>query len=330
MVRSTRSGKVGSGRKNLPIEDLIRMDGGGKGGSETEKGREEEEDDVDGQQIADVEASAADERRNDKNAPPAVHPAEAMNTASYIIAAAQHLPPEGLSRLDAALQVAQLAAHSVATNQTPQPMMFLPNQAMPGSMFTNNTAFHPGNSEPNRFTTFPTPNMQADPNSSSCVPAFASDITAILDHLAVHLEMTNGIPPGDQSGTIHAGSMQGPGPSTYLQQLLASVPAIPTPAAQRKRKPEAEKTVPMHTCDVEGCEKSFSRKSDLLRHMRIHTGERPFPCNQCGKTFIQVRPSQMIRHIPSNCVFRLAIGTYCSSTSPFRREAPRLYSCRMR
>uniref|UniRef100_A0A8C6TJ71 C2H2-type domain-containing protein n=1 Tax=Neogobius melanostomus TaxID=47308 RepID=A0A8C6TJ71_9GOBI len=38
-----------------------------------------------------------------------------------------------------------------------------------------------------------------------------------------------------------------------------------------------------HQCSV--CNKRFGFESDLRRHIRVHTGERPYRCSYCEKTF---------------------------------------------
>ena len=41
-----------------------------------------------------------------------------------------------------------------------------------------------------------------------------------------------------------------------------------------------------HECDV--CEKVFESPSNLARHMRTHTNEKPYECDVCEKSFTSI------------------------------------------
>ncbi|XP_071089698.1 Krueppel-like factor 14 [Haliotis cracherodii] len=48
-------------------------------------------------------------------------------------------------------------------------------------------------------------------------------------------------------------------------------------------------------CQEHGCKKSFIRNEELTRHRRIHTGERPYVCDSCKKAF--TRKDHLNKHV---------------------------------
>lgn len=69
------------------------------------------------------------------------------------------------------------------------------------------------------------------------------------------------------------------------------------------RKGDLQRHTMLHTgerpykCEV--CDKSFSQKPHLLSHQSVHTGERPYKCSECDRSFN--RKSNLLKHQVSKC-----------------------------
>lgn len=70
------------------------------------------------------------------------------------------------------------------------------------------------------------------------------------------------------------------------------------PIKQRKYPNRPSKTPPHerpYPCPVEDCDRRFSRSDELTRHIRIHTGQKPFQCRICMRAFS--RSDHLTTHI---------------------------------
>ena len=116
---------------------------------------------------------------------------------------------------------------------------------------------------------------------ASTMPA---EHTAMVDKLLLHTAapsdfLTTSVKPVQRGRPAKAGAT-----------LLKAKRINPTDG--RARTPPSERP---YACPVETCPRRFSRSDELTRHMRTHTGQKPFQCRICMRNFS--RSDHLTTHI---------------------------------
>ncbi|KAM9803758.1 early growth response protein 2b-like [Neosynchiropus ocellatus] len=109
-------------------------------------------------------------------------------------------------------------------------------------------------------------------------------------------------PPLTPLNTIRNFTLGAP-PAAADGPMSAAFPShqnLPLRPILRPRKyPNRPSKTPVHQrpypCPAESCDRRFSRSDELSRHLRIHTGHKPFQCRICMRTFS--RSDHLTTHI---------------------------------
>ena len=82
----------------------------------------------------------------------------------------------------------------------------------------------------------------------------------------------------------------------YRESMLNSKLTISIPKTYQAPQSAITHRRKQHHCSI--CGRSCQSQADLIKHMRVHTGERPFKCQTCGKGFSQTY--NLNRHVATS------------------------------
>lgn len=107
-------------------------------------------------------------------------------------------------------------------------------------------------------------------------------------------------PPLTPLNTIRNFTLTSPATDGPVTAAFPSHQSLPLRPILRPRKyPTRPSKTPVHQrpypCPAESCDRRFSRSDELSRHLRIHTGHKPFQCRICMRNFS--RSDHLTTHI---------------------------------
>ncbi|XP_061659272.1 early growth response protein 1-like [Syngnathoides biaculeatus] len=194
-------------------------------------------------------------------------------------------------------------ASSSSVTSTPSQSSFGCVSADVGSIFTVAPTFAAAASANDALDSQPTPFPSHEPP-----PAYPSSRPTVLpDYILpqsqdaeLHLNregksvMSQGgnppQPPLTPLSTIKAFSS-----SHVPNQSLATLACQVTKPCRRKLHGKASPHERPYICPADGCDRRFSRSDELARHVRVHTGQKPFQCRICMRSFS--RSDHLTTHI---------------------------------
>ena len=114
--------------------------------------------------------------------------------------------------------------------------------------------------------------IKTEPMSDISMDSYTPMVSS-TSHLNFDQSQTSKVP------ILNSGILNQP----YQQGQLKLLPVKPRKYPNRPSKtPPHERP---YACPVENCDRRFSRSDELTRHIRIHTGQKPFHCRICMRSF---------------------------------------------